>query len=97
MQIFASANFWPFHFSSKSAIIDRIYHKRAQRRCLNIDASATVSVSGTFLAWLFQYAGGMYLRGPAEVKRMYEDMIHVTSAYMEGDVFTENEAPGWKL
>ena len=61
------------------------------------DATATVAVGGTFLSWLFQYAGGMYLRGPEEVKRMYEDMLHVTAADMEGDAFSEPEPRTWKL
>ena len=56
-----------------------------------------VRVVIAFLSWLFQYAGGMYLRGPEEVKRMYENMIQVTSADMEGDAFSEAEERVWKL
>ena len=38
-------------------------------------ATVNVSVSRTFMAWVFQFAGKMSISGPEDVRRRYQDMI----------------------
>jgi len=41
----------------------------------SFDATAVVSVSQTFLGWVFQYAGEMTIQSPERVRDMYRDMM----------------------
>ena len=45
------------------------------------DATASASVSGTFLSWVFQYAGQMHILSPEPARRLYEEML---TAALEG-------------
>ena len=38
-------------------------------------ATVEVSVSQTFFAWVFQFAGGIRIIGPVEVKEQYRQML----------------------
>ena len=61
------------------------------------DVSVTVSVSGTFLAWLFQYAGEIVLLGPQEAKDLYMQMLNqARDDLAEGEIRCVRE-PVWKL
>jgi hypothetical protein len=61
------------------------------------DVSVTVSVSGTFLAWLFQYAGEIVLLGPQEAKDLYMQMLNQARGDLaEGEIRCIRE-PVWKL
>ncbi|MDO5436364.1 MAG: WYL domain-containing protein [Clostridia bacterium] len=40
------------------------------------DATAPAAVSGTFLAWVFEYAGRMTVLAPESARKMYSDMLH---------------------
>ena len=41
----------------------------------SFDATAVVSVSQTFLSWVFQYAGEMTIQSPEAVQEMYQDLL----------------------
>ena len=41
----------------------------------SFDATASASVSGTFLSWVFQYAGQMHILSPEPARRLYEEML----------------------
>ncbi len=87
----------------RADLIDNIIDKFGRKvRISNItedtfDVTATVSVSGTFLAWLFQYAGKMIILSPDPVREMYADMLRRSLDTMAGNqIDTDNEC-AWKL
>ena len=68
-------------------IIDR-FGEKVKTKILDkehFQATVTVAPSSTFLAWVFQYKGGIRIEGPAEVKEKYETMLTQTiAAYDHG-------------
>ena len=40
----------------------------------SFDATAKASVSGTFLSWVFQYAGEIVILSPEPARQMYKEM-----------------------
>ena len=64
------------------------------------DATATVAVSGTFLAWVFQFAGQITILSPEPVREMYAEMLRTAMAGMENTAicgFKESGNLEWKL
>ena len=43
-------------------------------------AKVHVNVSGTFLSWVFEYAGGMRIEGPEEAKQLYRERLKTALA-----------------
>ena len=61
------------------------------------DVTATVAVSSTFLAWLFQYVGKMTVLSPSSVRNMYADMlISAADDLMAGNIGPSKDKV-WKL
>ena len=61
------------------------------------DVTATVSVSGTFLAWVFEYAGKMIVLSPESVKEMYSDMLRTAADETAAGNFDNMKERIWKL
>lgn len=61
------------------------------------DVTVPVSLSGTFFAWMFQFAGKMTVTAPEAAKEMYAEMMDAAT----GDLFTgaldPSEKYEWKL
>lgn len=86
----------------KSSLINNVIDKfGCNVRISNVtadcfDATATVAVSGTFMAWVFQYAGDMIIVRPERVKALYGSML----MQVAHDMTTGKLEPGervWKL
>ena len=60
-------------------------------------ATAPVAVGGTFLAWVFQYAGSIFIQSPESVREMYEEMLKSAQRDMAAGRFTESLEKKWKL
>ena len=64
-----------------TAMIDQVIDKFGKKVRLSrinpytFDATATVAVSGTFLAWVFQFAGQITILSPEPVRKMYAEML----------------------
>lgn len=61
------------------------------------DAVVTVAVSGTFLSWVFQYAGEIIILSPGPVRKLYANMLRTAAVEMKNDTFTDNGERVWKL
>ena len=63
----------------------------------SFEATATVAVSGTFLAWVFQYAGKMTILSPEPVREMYLDMLTSAVDDMTVGKLDKSREKVWKL
>ena len=61
------------------------------------DATVTVAVSGTFLSWVFEYAGEMIILAPESVRKMYSDMLRTAASEMTDGRFSRIGKRDWKL
>ena len=64
------------------------------------DATVTAAVSGTFLSWVFQYAGQITILSPEPVREMYADMLRTAMEGMDNTAicrFKESGDLEWKL
>ena len=61
------------------------------------DATATAAVSGTFLAWVFQYAGRMTILSPEPVRKMYAEMLSAAADDMRAGRLVHSRENNWKL
>ena len=61
------------------------------------DAEATVAVSGTFLAWVFEYTGRMIILSPDPVKKMYTEMLRTAADEMSSGKVDCTVERLWKL
>ena len=59
--------------------------------------SCTVSVSSTFLAWVFQYAGEIVILEPEPVCQMYRRMLETAAGNQDAGDLRELRQNGWKL
>ena len=59
--------------------------------------TAPVAVGGTFLSWVFQYAGSMFILSPVSAQDMYYEMLQTVKNDMEAKEFTEVSEKTWKL
>ena len=61
------------------------------------DVTVPVSLSGTFIAWMFQFAGKMTILAPESARDLYAEMMDAAT----GDLFTgaldPSEKYEWKL
>ena len=89
-----------------TAMIDQVIDKFGKKVRLSrinpytFDATATVAVSGTFLAWVFQFAGQITILSPEPVREMYAEMLRTAMAGMENTAicgFKESGNLEWKL
>ena len=60
-------------------------------------ATAPVAVGGTFLAWVFQFAGQMYIQSPECVRDLYSKMLQTAQHGMSAGQFSEVDENTWKL
>ena len=60
-------------------------------------ATIPAAVSGTFLSWVFQFAGQIYIVGPENVKKMYEEMLRNATTDLAEQQFSEPDRDSWKL
>ena len=63
----------------------------------SFDVTATVAVSGTFLAWVFQYAGKMTILSPEPVRQMYQEMLSAAAENMAAGQLDKSRETEWKL
>ena len=63
----------------------------------SFDAAARVAVSGTFLAWVFQYAGRMTILSPEPVRKMYAEMLTAAVDDMQAGQLGQSRERNWKL
>ena len=63
----------------------------------SFDATATVAVGGTFLAWVFQYSGEMLITAPECVKDLYSQMLQQAAGDMAADKIGNTGERVWKL
>ena len=61
------------------------------------DVTASVAVGGTFLAWLFQYAGSIVLLGPDSARALYQEMLTTAGQDMALGTLSGDGETGWKL
>jgi len=61
------------------------------------DATVTVAVSGTFLAWVFQCTGSVTIVSPEPVREMYAEMLRTSVENMSTCMFEDSEERVWKL
>ena len=61
------------------------------------DVSLHVAVSGTFLSWLFQFAGSMFIVSPEPARQMYADMLTAALNDMQEGTFRMSESSKWIL
>ena len=61
------------------------------------DAKVTAAVSGTFLSWVFTFAGAMIILSPEPVRQMYAEMMDTARAEMTAGEFTRIGERHWKL
>ena len=59
--------------------------------------TVAIAVGGTFLSWVFQYAGSMFILSPTSVQDMYNDMLQAVQHDMAAGNFTEVFEKTWKL
>lgn len=75
----------------QTALIDNIIDKFGKDAEISnitentFDVTATVSVSVTFLSWVFQYAGEMIIKSPECVKNMYSEMLQKAASENSAD------------
>jgi hypothetical protein len=60
-------------------------------------ATATVAVGGTFLAWVFQFTGDMFILGPECVRDLYSEMLQTAQFNMDTGCMSEVFENEWKL
>lgn len=60
-------------------------------------AEAEVAVGGTFLSWVFQFAGEMTIEGPPSVREMYSRMLAAARYDMQDCTLHETKEIVWKL
>lgn len=60
-------------------------------------ATAPVAVGGTFLAWVFQYSGSMFVVAPDTVRDMCTDMLQTMQRDIIAGEFTGVTEKAWKL
>ena len=63
----------------------------------SFDATVTVAVGGTFLSWVFQFAGQIFIKGPDSVRQLYEEMLQTARHDMSLNDFSEVSERVWKL
>ena len=63
----------------------------------SFDATAKASVSGTFLSWVFQYAGEMVILSPEPVRKMYREMAAKVIQGIDAGEDCSVEEIKWKL
>ena len=61
------------------------------------DVTATVAVGGTFLSWVFQYAGSIVITGPESVREMYREMLDTARNDIRDGDFSVVSERVWKL
>ena len=55
------------------------------------------AISGTFLSWVFQFAGKIIILGPENVRDMDADMLRTAQTDMSGNSFDAGSEKEWKL
>ena len=61
------------------------------------DVTEEVAVSGTFLSWLFQYAGNMMIVGPEDVREMYYEMLEAARKDLIAGAMSQDAEKYWRL
>ncbi len=85
------------------SLVDNIIDKFGKKVTISsvtqdtFDVTATVAVSGTFLAWVFQYAGRMTILSPEPVREMYAEMLSAAADDMRAGRLDNLRESNWKL
>ena len=61
------------------------------------DVTEEVAVSGTFLSWLFQYAGNMMIVGPEDVRELYFRMLKAATDDLIAGAMSPDAEKYWRL
>lgn len=85
------------------SLVDNIIDKFGKKVTISsvtqdtFDVTATIAVSGTFLAWVFQYAGKMTILSPEPVREMYAEMLSAAADDMRTGKLDKSKENNWKL